>query len=373
LKLRFERPITEVSESAGTAAGDLTRSDEDGTRTRLTLAGTLEATFNGLLSGVTGVGVFLPGGGSGHPPPTTTQTKVTVAFDASLRSIRYQDERVVPDENDPDDLEYGRNRAGEFHGIVPDYRTVAELTNAISMDGYYVKSVVEHPPYRDDGRPGVVNRVWDIAGRLYVGLFPMDFDISLRGDEVAMAGGLSGKTVAQVTVKGAYAKGTLIDKRKSFEVTGDVADFASATVEADRQGDELLRRIEETWTGLHARVRQILSARAGWTDGTRSLPGPAENVHYAEVIEPNGTRQPDDVVTVEAVEVPTPGEVLAAVPVVADSPAGRWNGIVSRSADLRRQREAADDAVITGRISEETHSRIVARIETELNELEASS
>ncbi|GAA2632942.1 hypothetical protein GCM10010399_76640 [Dactylosporangium fulvum] len=367
LKLRFERPITEVSESAGPAAGDFTGPD-DGTRTRLTLAGTLEATFNGLLSGAKGVGVFLPGGGTGHPPPTTTRTKVAVGFDVSLRSIRYQDERVVPDEHDEDDIRHGRHRVDEFHGIVPDHRIVAELTNAISADGYYVKSVVEHQPYRDDGRPGVVNRVWDISGRLYVGLFPMDFDISLRGDEIATAGGFSGMTVAQVTVKGAYARGTLVDRRSSFEDTGSPADLSSATIEADRQGDELLRRIEDTWTGLHDRVTQVLSARAGRAGGPRSLPGPAEHVVHGEVIEPDASRLPDDVVTVDAVMVPAQRE--AAVESVPPPPS---NGFAGRLAELRRQREAADDAVIMGRISDGTYGRIVARIEAELNELGASS
>lgn len=364
LKLRFERPISEVPESSG-PAGDMAGPDVDGSRTRLTLAGKVEATFNGLLSGVSGVDVFLPGGGSGYTPKTRLRTKVAVGFDVSLRSIRYQAERVVPDQHAEDDTTYDRHRADEFPGIVPDHRIVEELTNAISRDGYYVKSVVEHQPSRDYGRPGVVNRVWDVTGRLYVELFPMDFDVNLSGEEVAMAGGLSGRTVARVTVKGAYATGTLVDRHESLNDTGALAGLAPGTVEADRQGDELLRRIEDTWTGLRDRVVQVLSVRSEQAAGVRSLPGSADQVVHAELIE--SEHVPSDVVTVTA--VPVPYEVPAEP--VAEAPVG--NGGAGRRAELWRQREAADDAVITGRITNETHGRIVARIEAELSEMGGSS
>ena len=172
LTIRFERPITEEPEPTDNGAGD-SRLAGDGESRKLTLSGILEADFGGTLSGLTGVGVYLPGGGRAHQPETRPQTKVTVRFDISLRSLRYQDDRVIPDEHNADDHEKARNKVDKFYGVVPDYRAVAELTNAISADNtYYVKSVVEHPPYRDDGRPNVVNRVWDIAGQRYEGVFP---------------------------------------------------------------------------------------------------------------------------------------------------------------------------------------------------------
>jgi hypothetical protein len=175
-----------------------------------------------MLSGLTGVGIYLPGGGRGHQPETKPQTKVTVTFDISLLTLRYQDDRVIPDENNSEDREKARNKVDEFYGVVPDYRTVAELTNAISADNYYVKSVVEHPPYHDDVRPGVINRVWDIAGRRYDGVFPINFDINLRGEEVGQgtSNALSGRTAAQVTVKGAYAKRATTEKDNAEGANG---------------------------------------------------------------------------------------------------------------------------------------------------------
>lgn len=363
LKLRFERPITELPEAPGLTASDPARPDEDGTRTKLTLAGTVEATFDGLLSGVTGVGVFLPGGGARHNGPvTTTQTTAAVTFDASLRSIRYQDERVVPDENHPDDVADSRNQTYEFPEVVPDYRTVTELTNAISADNYYVKTVVEHSPHRDDGRSGVVKRVWDVTGRRYIGLFPIDFNINLRGDEASTAGGSSGTTVAQVTVKGAYAMSTLVGGSESTGSVGDAtADLVPATEDADGPDNELLRQIEDTWVSLHARVTQILADRAARA-GTRQADRSPENVLFGEVIEP-GPGWSHGRMAVAAADDPPAAKVLE---VAADDSAGRV-------ADLLQQRKKADEAVVMGRISEDTHRRIIARIEAELDELGRSS
>ena len=91
---------------------------------------------------------------------------------------------------------------------------ITRLTDAISKDDYYVKSVVEHAPYRDDSRADVLNRVWDIAGRFYTGVFPIHFDIHVRGEEIPGASGASaGKTGVQVTVKGSYATGGNADQQ----------------------------------------------------------------------------------------------------------------------------------------------------------------
>jgi hypothetical protein len=359
LKLSFEHPVGEVAESNALDAEDLLRLDDgDVARTRLTLRGRVEASFDGLLSGVTGIGAFLPGGGTGHHPRTWTQTKVGVTFDASLRSIRYQEDRVMPDENNASVAPLGPNKSDVFPGVVPDHWTVVELTNAISGNEFYVKSAVEHKPYPDDRNPGVLNRVWDLAGRRYIGLFPIDFDINLRGAEFMTADGRSGRTEAQVTVKGAFVKGTLLGE-PGGEDDAD-ADLMRTTVEADQMSDELLRQIDDTWTNLHGLVIEVLADRADRGAGRRALASSAENTVAAEVVvqrEPGGWAEE----VVEAIEVPGP----EAIPPITTA----VNGGPDRAAELRRQRKAADEAVIMGRISEETHHGVITRIAAELNEL----
>jgi len=53
---------------------------------------------------------------------------------------------------------------------MPDYRTVVELTNPISADGYMSRPCRDHPNH--DSRSQTFRRGWDITGRWYEGVFP---------------------------------------------------------------------------------------------------------------------------------------------------------------------------------------------------------
>ena len=156
-------------------------------------------------------------------PEARVRTEVTVDFEISLAALRYQNDLAIPDASSPNE-----NRAGGFdgdrgepvkYGVVPDYRLVTELTNLISEAGYYVKSVVEHLPYRDDGRENVLNRVWDIGGRWYEGVLPVDFGINVRGEELGEddSRGSIGWTMAQVTVHGSYVNDRDLAQRRMIE------------------------------------------------------------------------------------------------------------------------------------------------------------
>jgi hypothetical protein len=197
------------------------------------LSGSLRATFNRTLSGVTGIDFYLPGGGPVRYLDVKPRTEISVRFDISLSALRYQERRTVPHHSKATGEDEFRPRADEFTGVMPDYRTVVELTNAISADGYYVKTVVEDHP-NHDSRSKTFKRGWDITGRWYEGVFPINFMISLRGTEPedSDAGSALGRTVAQVTVDGTFPNA------------------------------EMKKKIEDKWDGLHARVTGLLAARA---------------------------------------------------------------------------------------------------------------
>ena len=197
------------------------------------LSGSLRATFNRTLSGVTGIDFYLPGGGPVRHLDVQPRTEITVRFDISLSALRYQARRAVPDDSKTTGEDEFRPRADEFSGVMPDYRTVVELTNAIGADGYYVKTVVEGHPNRDS-RAKTIKRGWEIRGRWYEGVFPINFFISLHGAEPedSVAGSALGWTVAQVTVDGTFPNA------------------------------EMKKKIEDKWDGLHARVTGLLAARA---------------------------------------------------------------------------------------------------------------
>jgi len=291
-----------------------------------TLSGRIEATFGGTLSGVTGIGLYLPGGRF-----TKTQllqsakTKVTVDFSINLDAVRYQADRVVPDESNTDDKD---KHEPLMFPVIPNHNVIIKLTDAISEDGYYVKSVVEHAPYRDDSRTSVVNHVWDIAGRFYEGIFPVDFGIHVRGEEFQGASGpYAGDTTVQVTVKGSY-------------VTGGTADGT------------LKRLIEQKWVDLRAKVADVF-------DSAKSAYG------YAGYPSPPGSALGP------VIEQPAIGPSEVIEPAVVSRPSARADDPdkAELKADLMRQWKLADEAIMMGRISDDVHRAITTRIKAELRNL----
>jgi hypothetical protein len=252
---------------------------------------------------------------------------------------------VVPDENNADDE--NRSRLDEFAGVVPNYSVIIRLTDAISKDDYYVKSVVEHAPYRDDSRADVLNRVWDVAGRFYTGVFPIDFDIHVRGEETQGASGASaGKTAVQVTVKGSYATGGNADGR-------------------------LRESIENKWDDLHGMVMKVFNesaamAYAGWASaGADNTHGQSAAVTVAEVVESTAIERG---VIAEPLAIRS-AEIVESVVVTPSAVQEDANDKAERKADLKRQWKIADEAVMTGRISENVYRDIVTRVKAELRDL----
>ncbi len=167
------------------------------------ISGQLEAAMQGTLSGVTGVWLSNSlGARRGHTGEATIKTRLDMNFRLSLASIRYQAIRVVPDRAAEDS---DRDSYADEFAVVPGDETVIALTNAMSEEGYYVKHVIENPP-RSGRRADLVQRYWDIAGRRYEGVYPIDFHIILTGEEV-YSGEIRperGTTKVRIVVKGAF-------------------------------------------------------------------------------------------------------------------------------------------------------------------------
>ena len=305
------------------------------------LTGSLCAAFKGTLSGVTNVRMFRPtGGGWLQAPKATVAMTAEVDFDLSLNSVRYQAVRVVPDGL----RDAGRPGVDEFSGVIPDYRTVIELTNELSDSGYYVKRVIENPP-RGGGRANLVNRYWDIAGRRYDGVFPIDFHLTLTGEEEYLGGiqANAGSTAARLSVQGSY-------------------------VNQDMEG-----QIVSEWDALHDMVATRLKSRetftaaqdAGYRGSGPHVPPPAYG---------SGPQAPPPAYGSGSSAHGSGPSAAPAHEWGQPSPPPAWPPAepgVSRKTILRQRLEAATDALVEGRISEETYRRIEANILAELGRLPA--
>ncbi len=155
----------------------------------------------------------------------------------------------------------------------------------------------------------MVNRVWDIAGRWYEGVFPVDFHMTLTGEEEYQGAirAHAGNTIARISVQGSYAN------------------------------PKMQAQIEAKWDELHRIVRKILQNLA---------PCIAE-------------------VTVEhpADESCPEQEPAAPRPAGGKGDTGETDG---RAAALRRRRVAVVEAQ---RISADMYRDLIARIDVELDSL----
>jgi hypothetical protein len=180
-----------------------------------TIRGRVEVSLKGAISGLQGVDLYYPLGSRRPDRSADIRTRVEAEFELSLASVRYQDTRIVPDERWPEDA--NKDRTVEFKGVIPDHTTIVELTKAISGERYYVKRVLENPP-RIGGRANLVNRFWDISGRIYRGVYPVDFHLVVTGEEIYDDNGRAeaGTTNTTLTVQGAFASPQMKERVEDY-------------------------------------------------------------------------------------------------------------------------------------------------------------
>jgi hypothetical protein len=191
------------------------------------IAGRVTAEMRGTLSGVAGVVLFNSlGGRRSLGKPASVKTRVDLAFRLSLANIRYQALRVEPGRAAEDS---NRDSYADQFPVIPDDEAVIALTNAMSEEGYYVKHVIENPP-RSGRRANELQRYWDIKGRRYIGVYPIEFHIILTGEEVH-GGGIRpdrGSAQVRIVVKGAYTDAEM--EQKVYEEYKRLRDLTTDTL-----------------------------------------------------------------------------------------------------------------------------------------------
>lgn len=166
-----------------------------------TVSGEVEIKFAEAVSGVTSLHLHGPGGGRRRDGARATmKTKVRVRFTLSLAGIQHQESRTVPDAA----ANATETESRPFPNTRPDQHLVTGLVQQLADQRFLVKSVVEHPARPGRG-VGLQYRVWDVTGRRYRGVHPVDFRITISGDE-AEAGTSSPSTASiRLIVRGVHA------------------------------------------------------------------------------------------------------------------------------------------------------------------------
>ena len=262
-----------------------------------TLSGRLRVRFDGTLSGLEDVALFFPLGNERERASIQRHTYVDIDFNLDLGGLRFQ-------ENASAEKRIVRG------GVVPDHHVITALTNAISAEDFYIKRVIENPPRTSKAGAHITNRYWDVAGRFYDGVYPIDFHLVLTGEEVYGGAGRShtGKMQVDISVQGAVTD----------EEMRDQVDY------------------------LRDRLVAIIN---GTLDELSDTPVEVSPMMIKEML------------VAEEEEIP-------AVPIASVHPLTS-----DRATALRARLDKLDDALLEGRISEERYEEMRARIEQELNKL----
>ncbi|WP_433558353.1 hypothetical protein ACQPWY_07185 [Pseudonocardia xinjiangensis] len=168
------------------------------------IRGEMVGRFRGNLCRVEQVDLHGPDGERRDRISTKRYTRARLEFNLSLAAVEYEAVRVLPPHTDPTKPEASDRPQYSFDRVVPDSATLARVMDALSEGDYYVKRVVENPP--QPGRTAsVTNRYWDLSGRKYDGLYPIDFHLILSGQELHDGGRVTaGRTEMALSVRGAY-------------------------------------------------------------------------------------------------------------------------------------------------------------------------
>jgi hypothetical protein len=166
------------------------------------IEGHLALELQGAFSGLDRVDSFFCLGHRWEAPAELT-TRVNATLDLHLGGLHHRDLRVFPDAKRPQERPLVEPLT--FEGVVPDHTAVIALGRALAEQDFYLKSVVENPP-RSGTRPNSLTRLWDLSGRVDDRVFPMEFHLTVTGEEVPASGrtGPIGTTTTTLAVQGGY-------------------------------------------------------------------------------------------------------------------------------------------------------------------------
>lgn len=189
-----------------------------------TINGQVKVEFEGTLSGLDHAELFFPTGAKHNKSLTkvrnidrgrgknklVVKTEVNIDFDLSLSSLRYQYSKEFPESST---INSSSNSYSISRNVPPNYETVILLSNAISENEFYIKQIIENKP-TENPRNNFINRVWSISGRWYEGVYPVNFQIDLKGVEIDdyTLDSFPGTTEAKLTVKGTYSNAEMETK-----------------------------------------------------------------------------------------------------------------------------------------------------------------
>jgi len=158
------------------------------------LTGSFEIILKGRIADVDVVGLYDPLGYRIQGISEQQDTVIRGTFDLSLAGLTYPEEAAA------------RAEVSQ-QGAIPDHHLITRLVQLLANEGYYVKNIEENPPADSRAGAHIQLRSWDVKGRRYLGLQPVDFHLVITGEEHYEGGDLPtwGNTRVEITTQGSAA------------------------------------------------------------------------------------------------------------------------------------------------------------------------
>ncbi|MCO6434902.1 hypothetical protein, partial [Nitrosomonas nitrosa] len=151
--------------------------------------------------------------------------QLSISFDMTLARLMQRRRSII-------------RRTISLGRIAPNYQTISCLLNTLAWDShsnqpnpnYHVRSVVENPPQVTRSQSNTTKRLWDISGRRYHRVYPVDFHVVVMGEEVRGKEDQmpTGRTVVELTVQGGVS--TMEMERIISQAAQEIEDLIKASI-----------------------------------------------------------------------------------------------------------------------------------------------
>lgn len=157
------------------------------------ISGTVSMTLSGSLAGLEHVVCFDPFGQPRESVPTI-RSHYTLDFDLPIDHLLFQ--RTT------------RRRSHASSSRFPTFENVAALLHDLAEGGVYVRHVIQSPSLPHQHRPDILLHYWDVLGRYYEGLEPMEIHLVVKGEapkDPDVMSELDNTTVLELAIRGSFA------------------------------------------------------------------------------------------------------------------------------------------------------------------------
>lgn len=208
------------------------------------IQGKLLALYDGSISGVKDFTYYNALGSETAPNSFDKTTEVGLQFELDLESLKNIENVIF-------------NDTFNYLHVIPNSHVTTDIVKKISDAGFYIKNMIETPTTPSVKRQHCIKLNWDIEGRYYLGILPIDFQIMLAGESPysAQPDGFTGSTIVNISISAEVNSESL--KQQVKDSLNDLRKLLETTLLEHQDIDRVMNINDQIDTGVTASAEQI--------------------------------------------------------------------------------------------------------------------